>query len=108
SSSQEDVLNGANRLLVKTANHGWELTGFIEAELVGPGQYELRDLLRGLQGTLSGEIVEVGAPVMLVDGALRDHAIDPQKLGSTLHDLVFAGPNDLLGEEVLTPLMLAP
>ena len=48
------VLAGANRIAVETDTGDWEVIGFAEAELVSPGIYNLRRLLRGLDNRLGG------------------------------------------------------
>ncbi|NBC19535.1 MAG: hypothetical protein GVY06_00560, partial [Alphaproteobacteria bacterium] len=69
--SRLDVLAGSNALLVQ-GEAGWELLGFVEAELTGPRHYRLRRFLRGLGG--SDPAAEAGAPsgaiAVLVDEAL--------------------------------------
>jgi hypothetical protein len=50
--SQFDVLNGANIAAIGDGSaENWEILQFSEVSLTGPGQFELRGLLRGLAGT---------------------------------------------------------
>jgi hypothetical protein len=73
-----DALGGGNRLAVETAD-GWEVMGCAEAELLAPGRYRLRRLLRALDGTRSGAIVP-GARVLVLDRATATLAVDAQHI----------------------------
>jgi hypothetical protein len=72
SAAELAVLNGANRMLVESAD-GWELIQFREAELVDVETYRLTGLLRGQQGSeeamASG--AEAGSRVVFLTGAER-------------------------------------
>lgn len=70
SASEAAVLNGANRMLVETAN-GWELVQFREAELVDVETYKLSGLLRGQQGSdeAAAAGADAGAVVVFPNGA---------------------------------------
>jgi hypothetical protein len=72
SAAELAVLNGANRMLVESAD-GWELIQFREAELVDVETYRLTGLLRGQQGSeeamASG--AESGSRVVFLTGAER-------------------------------------
>lgn len=109
------VLAGSNRIAVETNAGGWEIIGFCEAELIGPGDYRLTRLLRGLQGT--GEVmgrVSAGRQVLLLDGRSGTVPVDTVQLGEsrTLH--VYAGNTDFVGQvltlapDVAPALPLAP
>lgn len=62
------VLSGANRLLVEH-EAGWELIAWQNAELISPGCWRLRNLLRGLEGSPIRDI-SIGAIAVLVDDRL--------------------------------------
>jgi hypothetical protein len=79
STSEADVLNGANRLAVET-EAGWEVLAFTTATLVEGGIWALSGLLRGLGGTPVGG-AGTGARVVVLDEAgavlpVKDHEVD--------------------------------
>lgn len=45
------VLNGANRIAIRSASGAWEIAAFASAQEVEPGRWRLTRLLRGLAGT---------------------------------------------------------
>lgn len=67
--SDAGLLAGGNQLLVQSA-HGWELLAFAKAVLIGPNQWQLSRLLRGLGGSQSVDIPG-GAQIVIVDERLR-------------------------------------
>jgi len=76
------VLGGGNALLLETAA-GWELVQFVAAELVGVDTWVLSGLLRGQEGSVSAA-ADVGARVVLVDGALVRASVSPGEVGLAL------------------------
>jgi hypothetical protein len=64
--SKLEVLNGANALAVEGPGGEWEIIQFREAVLVEPETYEIRGLLRGLQGTEAGQAAPVAAGARIV------------------------------------------
>ncbi|MAK64762.1 MAG: hypothetical protein CMF75_08520, partial [Maricaulis sp.] len=83
SRSRMDVLNGANRLAVQQADGDWEVLGFEKAELIGPGTYLLRGLLRGLAGSPACSAVS-GARVVRVPDGLVPLALEPHEMGEAV------------------------
>ena len=63
-----DLLAGANLLAIEGPS-GWELLQARAATLIGPGQYRLRQLLRGQYGTEHAMGAGPGAPVVVIDAA---------------------------------------
>jgi len=100
-------------LAVETVAGGWEVIGFAEAELMAPGRYELRTLLRGLEGSAVGAIA-ADARVMVLDGKVASLPVSAGRLGEPQAFKVYAGMADLVGQDlVVTPdvsaaLPLAP
>ena len=103
------VLGGSNRLAVETDQGGWEVIGFAQAELVGPGRYRLQQLLRGLEGSgpASGS-VSVGRCVLVLDGREVVLPVETHQLGEMWGLRVFAGSSDLVGTELDAVLAVAP
>ena len=63
------VLAGGNAALLET-EEGWELIQFQQAELTGPGTWQLSGLLRGQGGSVSGA-AEAGARLVLLYSAVQ-------------------------------------
>jgi hypothetical protein len=96
--SAMEPLAGSNRLAVETDRGDWEVIGFAEAVLVGPGRYGLRQLLRGLEGTGAAMgPIGAGRRVMVLDGRCQVLPMEQAWLGETRGLRVFAGSNDLSG-----------
>ncbi len=81
------VLNGANTVAIAGADGEWELVQFAVAELVGPNQYRLSQLLRGQSGSELGMGALAGASVIVFNGsaisvAAGSHERDAQLLWS--------------------------
>ena len=66
------MLGGRNAAAVLTAEAGWEVLQFADAQLVGPGEYRLTRLLRGQCGTEQATETgaEEGADFVLLDKAV--------------------------------------
>lgn len=92
------VLAGSNRLAVETDGGDWEVIGFAEAVLVGPGRYRLNHLLRGLEGTGAAMgAIAAGRRVVVLDGRCQALPVEQALLGETRNLRVFSGSNDLAG-----------
>jgi hypothetical protein len=65
-----DLLGGANFIAVQ-GPLGWELLQAREATLIGPGQYRLRQLLRGLRGTEGAMGAASGSRMVVIDAACQ-------------------------------------
>jgi hypothetical protein len=70
--SDVDVFAGANTLAVENGDDEWEIVQFRDAELVGPGQWKLTNLMRGQAGTQSAmrSPNAAGARVVILDRTL--------------------------------------
>ena len=68
-----NALGGSPALAIEGADGTWEVIGFARAELVGPKQWRLSRLLRGLGGSeLSAQrMVSAGARCVVLDGAVK-------------------------------------
>lgn len=60
---------------------GWELLQAREATLIGPGQYRLRQLLRGQRGTEGAMGAASGSPLIVIDAACQRLPIALAALG---------------------------
>jgi hypothetical protein len=90
SASQQDVLNGANRLAVRAENGVWEVIGFASAVEIAVGRWRLTDLLRGLSGTEDGMAsgALTGAAVVVLDEAVVPLGLNGDERGLSLNWLV--------------------
>ncbi|SSC68006.1 baseplate multidomain protein megatron [Ciceribacter selenitireducens] len=80
------VLNGENRLALRSASGAWEVIGFAGAEEISAGRWRLSTLLRGLAGTedaMSAGAV-AGAAVVLLDEAVRPLGLSTEEAGLAL------------------------
>lgn len=79
SATEDEVLNGANRLLV-----GNEVIGFATATLVSAGVYDLSTLLRGLAGTelVTADHAAKEPVVLLSGGGVEFRAIPAAEIGA--------------------------
>ena len=100
------VLDGANRLAVRTAA-GWEVIGFAGAELTGARRYRLTGLLRGLEGTAAGA-VDIGAHVLVLGPGLAEIAVPAGRVGGDWSLRAYAGTRDAHGVPVAVDLDFAP
>ena len=76
------VLAGANRLLVEH-DAGWELLSWQNAELISPGRWRLKNLLRGLEGSPIREL-SAGAIAVLVDDRVVKAPLSDEQLNIPL------------------------
>lgn len=95
------ALAGSNRIAVQHEGGHWEVIGFAEAELIAPGRYRLRRLLRGLEGTDArvGPVAS-GHRVMLLDGRAATLPVDAHRIGESRTLRCHAGPADMVGQEI--------
>jgi hypothetical protein len=77
------LFGGANALAVESAPGVWEIVQAGTAELIAPGRYRLRRLLRGQRGTEAamGNPTPTGARVVVLDSALAPLPIAEADLG---------------------------
>src|SRR5690606_6979675 len=77
------VLSGANRAALETPEGDWEVIQFREAELIAPGTYELRGLLRGQAGTEAAmrSPLETGARFVLLAGSVPELGVGDAERG---------------------------
>jgi hypothetical protein len=78
------LLAGANPFAVAQPDGGWEIVQARSATLVAPDTWELRGLLRGLQGSETAATAPAGAPVVLLDEALARLEIAAHERGAAL------------------------
>lgn len=105
--SEAAVLAGSNRLAVEGNDGAWEILGFAEAELLAAGLYELRHLLRGMEGSASGAAA-TGNRVFVPDGRAVSVPVDGAWLNTVLDLRAFAGRSDLTGQALSVELALGP
>lgn len=81
-----DVLAGGNSAAVKSADGGWEILQFAEAELIAPRRYRLRRLLRGQCGTEAAALTgaEEGADFVLLDRSVIPLPVRIDEIGLPL------------------------
>lgn len=78
--SQDAALSGAVPLLIGR-DGDWELVAYQDAELIGPDQYRLTRLLRGLQGSVVSEHL-TGAVCVIADSRLVHGNIGGNEIGT--------------------------
>ncbi len=81
-----DVLSGVNLAAVGPDGGPFELIQFTAAELIGTDTFELKNLLRGIDGSdgVMQAMLAPGARFILLDGAVSDFEIDPGDIGTSL------------------------
>jgi hypothetical protein len=86
SAGELQVFNGANAVAVENADGEWEIVQFATADLIAPGRYRLRGLLRGQRGSEHAmrNPVAGGARVLVLDLALSQPAISTDLVGLPL------------------------
>lgn len=87
------LLAGANAFAIGQPDGGWEIVQARTIEMVAADTFDLRDLLRGQQGTETALVAPVGAPVILLDAALARLDVAAHERGATL--AVLAAPGGL-------------
>ncbi len=80
------VLNGENRLALRSRSGAWEVIGFAGAEEISAGRWRLSTLLRGLAGTEDAMAAgaDTGAAVVLLDAAVRPLRLTAEEAGLSL------------------------
>ncbi len=83
SADELQLLAGANTAAIRNSDGDWEVLQFQAAALVGPGIYELSELLRGQAGSEGAMRNEVppGAPFVLISQALAQLDLLPGDIG---------------------------
>ncbi|MEO9971752.1 MAG: glycoside hydrolase/phage tail family protein [Hyphomonadaceae bacterium] len=76
------ALSGGQPVLVQNQT-GWEMISYRDAELIGPDQYRLTGLLRGLSGSQI-LAVDAGALCVVLDGRLGRGNIGQEEIGLEL------------------------
>ncbi len=78
------ALAGNNRVAIQTDGGDWEVIGFAQAELVGPGRYRLTQLLRGLEGSEAAMgPVSSGRRVLVLDGRVAMLPVETHWIGES-------------------------
>ena len=77
-----NMIAGANRAALQHPDGAWELIGFCGAKLVGPKQYELSGILRGIGGSDYSALrqIPVGSTFVLFDDAILSLSTDLSQL----------------------------
>ncbi|MBW8301335.1 MAG: glycoside hydrolase/phage tail family protein [Hydrogenophaga sp.] len=80
------VLNGENRLALRSRSGAWEVIGFAGAEEISAGRWRLSTLLRGMAGTEDAMAAgaDAGAAVVLLDAAVRPLGLTAEETGLSL------------------------
>jgi hypothetical protein len=109
SADDANVFAGSNRVVVEMDDGGWEVVGFAEAELVSPGTYRLKRLLRGQLGTdpAIGTAV-IGSRVVVLDSRPTLIDVPATWLGDALALRAYAGASDATGTGFAADLGLEP
>ncbi|KAF0176788.1 MAG: protein transfer agent (GTA) like protein [Alphaproteobacteria bacterium] len=76
-------------MAVRDADGEWEIVQARDVTLVAPDVFDLRMLLRGLQGTETEAVQVAGSTVVRLDDALSRLDMDPNERGASL---VFVAP----------------
>jgi hypothetical protein len=119
SAAEISVLNGANRLAVRSMSGVWEILSFLQADEIAAGRWRLGGLLRGLAGTEDAMVsgIPEGAAVVLLDEAVKPLGLRGDEAGLSLNwiaeaagSLAMAGPfmfaGGLRAETPLAPVHL--
>jgi hypothetical protein len=76
------ALSGVNQLAIE-GQEGWEVIQFASAELIAPSRWRVRDLIRGVGGSVCGG-APAGARVVVLDGAGAVLPVSANALGAPL------------------------
>jgi hypothetical protein len=87
-----DILSQGNRFAVETAK-GWEIIAAANITLIGPGKWQLRTLLRGLDGSDDAQVESLpsGARIVWLDAGLETLSLDADYIGQPIELSVVAG-----------------
>jgi hypothetical protein len=102
--SRIQVLNGANALAMRARNGQWEIAQFETAEEIAPGHWRFSSLLRGQLGTgdAAGAGADIGASVVLLDGAVVSAGLKPGEAGLSLNWRAGPASEDFSSETMVT------
>jgi len=78
------LFGGANAFAIAQSGGGWEIVQARSVTLVDADTWELRGLLRGLQGTETGDVAPAGACVVVLNDALARLEMGAHERGATL------------------------
>lgn len=87
SASDNAVLNGANRIAIRSASGVWEIAAFANAQEVAAGRWRLTRLLRGLAGTedaMAAGAAE-GSDLVVLDAAVVGMGLRADERGLQLN-----------------------
>lgn len=87
------VLNGANRIAIRSAGGAWEIAAFANAQEVAAGRWRLTRLLRGLAGTedaMAAGAAE-GSDLVVLDGGVVPMGLRSDERGLQLNWILEAG-----------------
>ncbi|MCI9866085.1 glycoside hydrolase/phage tail family protein [Rhizobium skierniewicense] len=92
SASDLAVLNGANRIAIRSENGAWEVAAFALAQETSSGQWRLTRLLRGLAGTEDAMAAgaAAGAEVVVLDAGVVAIGLRAEERGLQLNWIVEA------------------
>jgi hypothetical protein len=87
SAPEISVLNGANRLAVRSTNGVWEVLSFLRAEEIETGRWRVSGLLRALSGTEDAMVAgaQTGSPVVVLDDAVKPLGLRSDEMGLSLN-----------------------
>ncbi|MBL8560029.1 MAG: glycoside hydrolase/phage tail family protein [Hyphomonadaceae bacterium] len=86
--SDKALRAGANVFAVRDETGAWEILQARDITLVGPDLYEMRMLLRGLQGTEHAGDIAAGAAIVRIDDAITRLDLAPHERGADLRIVV--------------------
>lgn len=105
----EVVLAGGNRIALEVAEGAWEVIGFAGAELVAPGEYRLRRLLRGQGGTdWAMGTAAPGSRVVVLEERSRLLSVPGAWIGGEVGLRAYAGRHDEVGQAFTADIGLGP
>ncbi|NTJ41719.1 hypothetical protein G6L28_03775 [Agrobacterium larrymoorei] len=86
------VLNGANRIAIRSASGAWEVAAFAQATEVAGGRWRLTRLLRGLSGTEDAMMAGAaqGAEVVILDNSVVPMGLRDDERGLQLNWIIEA------------------
>ena len=85
SAEKNALLAGANVAAVRRTDGEWEVIQFLNAELVSKNTYLLSGFLRGQGGTETDTDIPIGAPFVLLNGAVRQPSVSALERNVQLH-----------------------
>lgn len=88
SAGEAALLAGANVFAVRGDDGAWEIVQARDIALVAPDVFEMRMLLRGLQGTEHANVIGAGAAIVRLDAAPARLDLQPHERGADLQLIV--------------------